>query len=133
MGLTYYQTVEIRRPDKFSQEFEVSNSPVAPEGVSGIRKENGAVIYWDEYKIEMIESDGTVYTWYSRPTIADCIQSRENGNRFEFKPDGSVLTRYGGITYFWSAPLIAKPEEGIVIRVRETCELSDRFRSLSCE
>ena len=100
--------------------------PVAPPGVKGLRSIDGSAIFWYKDRTVKWAADGTVLTWWTKPTISDAINSLNTGNYYQFHNDGTVFCRFNGSPYFWSKPHEASCENGTVLNLH-ICQGDEYF------
>jgi len=116
MAKTYLQTVDILMKGAPFQVQGLELCPVAKTGVKALKAKDGATIFWYIDRVVKWAPDGTVYTWWVKPTLADAISdSLVNGgksNYYQFNSDGTVFCRYENSMYFWSKAVDASTEEG---------------------
>ena len=62
-----------------------------------------------EYPDYLIKNtdEGVRIVFYNKPTIADAVNTRGNGNYYQFHKNGTVVARYKGNeqSHFWSSPI----------------------------
>ena len=115
--ITYLQTVEIEMPDSTVIVHSLELCPIAPLGSLALKKSDGSEIYWFPDSTKKMASDGTVYTWRKKPTIADALANRDTCSYFQFNSDGAVFVKYSGTTYYWSKPVSDIAEEGLELDI----------------
>ena len=125
--LTYLQTVDIEMAGSTVGVQSLELCPIAPPGVLAMKKSDGSEIYWFPDYTKKWASDGTVYTWRKKPTIADAVSSRPVGNYFQFINDGSVFLKTSESAYYWSKPVSDIVEEGVEIKIHICPELNREY------
>lgn len=78
--------------------------------------DNNTSITWypGNYTVVVL-GDGTIKTWYAKPTLKEAVLSRSMSNNcstYQFFKDGSVTAVYNGEPYYWSAPITVLPHHG---------------------
>jgi len=76
---------------------------------------NKSITWYPGNYIVMVLADGTIKTWYAKPTLNEAVVSRPTANNYstyQFFKDGSVTAVYNGEPYYWSAPISVVPQQG---------------------
>lgn len=109
------QTVMIQHASHFNRIHRLERRPALPvserwrhDAHQTVRMtlNNGDSITWYFGMTVYNATDGHIYTWFDKPTIADAVQnSMQRGHRdvHIFHTDGSVTARWFGADYFWPA------------------------------
>ena len=118
LNKTYLQTVEIEMPGAPFVVHGLEFCPINPAGVKGLKTNDGSTILWLEGKTVKWAADGTVLTWWEKPTMEEAVNySNDQGGSYQFKSDGSIFQKYLDKNYFWSKPMDGCVESGTPINV----------------
>lgn len=85
-----------------------------------VRIESEIVTTWIDGQVIQHLGDGTVKTWYPKPTLADAIAY--SGGYFEFHKNGAVTSRLQGKPWYWGPSKEGVPMQGTLRRAHKCNE-----------
>lgn len=107
------QTVMIQHASHLDRIHRLERRPALPESerwrlathkTVRMNIANGDSVTWYMGMTVYNATDGHIYTWFDKPTIADAVRNfMGKGSVHIFHPDESVSARWFGANYFWPA------------------------------
>jgi hypothetical protein len=90
-------------PNGDPNKFEVIHSlcPVFPRNVTQLETRNGDKYFYYYQVILCLKSNGSVYRWFTKPTLAQALQTGLKGKFYQFNSDGTVIGNYGNHPLVW--------------------------------
>ena len=116
---TVIQTYQIQYPgQELFLESTPEPCPLVPSGVMTLQRDDGIIFKRYSYCITKIDLDGSIKTFYNKPSLVLIISYKATGLTAIFAKDGSLtLKEADGLVEYWSGPVLAVEEEGDILPV----------------
>jgi hypothetical protein len=105
------QTVLIDKPGAPFTIDSLDICPVQPENTLAMEVKDGKIFWYPDFTKKWAK-DGTIYTWYKKPTFQYIFNKMPDCSYFQFNKDGSMYAREKGYYYYWDAPNSKIEREG---------------------
>ena len=122
---TYLQTINIDFPCSDMMFHGMELAPICPPSYKAENNNNFIVMktpdksiitWWKNGSIVKVLADGTIKTWFPKPTLKSSIEmslfQKNSGFCIQHYSDSSVTCRFPDGNYYWSPAIQGSPEVG---------------------